>query len=501
MFDALKGNKLSILIIALIIGLACGLLIANVSGPSVKQTAQLTARVEEVIGEKDIRNAFIEVAGSVGPAVVSIYTETTRKVAMRGFPQGPRGGAFRNEFFEEFFKDFFRDYPEREYKQSGMGSGVIIDKEGYILTNEHVIGQADKITVALSDGREFQATVKGTDARSDLAVIKISASDLPVAELGDSDLIQIGEWVVAIGNPFGAMMRSPEPTVTTGVVSALHRSLPRRLPGHTDLIQTDAAINPGNSGGPLCDLNGRVIGINVAMFSQSGGYQGVGFAIPSNYVKESLGDLIEGKEILHGWLGVSVQDLTQDLADYFGIADRKGVLIAGVAEEGPAKKAGVKEGDVVTSFNAKKIKDVNELLRAVNLTRVGKTVKLEIVRDKKNITISTKIAERPSGIDKPTPVDAETEMGNAGPWRGITASTITEAIAQQLRLMDTAGVVVIDVEMASPANIAGMKKGDVIRGIGKKTIKTVEDFAEAVKSLKGDVLIRADRGYIIIKEK
>ena len=213
--------------------------------------------------------------------------------------------------------------PDRDYKQVGLGSGVIIDSSGYILTNQHVIDQADKIKVTLSDGREFKGEIKGQDARSDLAVIKIVAKDLPAVELGNSEKLRIGEWVVAIGNPFGFALEGAEPTVTVGVISALHRSLGKILSrnrDYTDLLQTDAAINPGNSGGPLVNLKGEVVGINVAIFSTSGGYQGIGFAIPINAAKRIISQLIAGKEVLYGWLGITIQDLTEDMAKYFGLS-------------------------------------------------------------------------------------------------------------------------------------------------------------------------------------
>ncbi|HDN85752.1 MAG TPA: trypsin-like serine protease, partial [Candidatus Omnitrophica bacterium] len=259
---------------------------------------------------RDLEEATIKVAEKVGKAVVSISTVVRKKMGRWEFEP-----PFEDEFFRRFFEEFFGEFP-RERKEIGLGSGVIIDKDGYILTNEHVIQGAEEIKVRLPDGREFKAEVKGVDKRSDLAVIKINAHNLPVAELGDSDNLKIGQWVVAIGNPFGFAIESPQPTVTVGVISALHRYLPRigkRERFYDDLIQTDAAINPGNSGGPLVDLNGKVIGINVAIITTSGGYEGIGFAIPINRAKRILGKLIRGEKILYGWLGITIQDLNEDL--------------------------------------------------------------------------------------------------------------------------------------------------------------------------------------------
>jgi len=501
MFKAFKEYKLLPLAITLLLVGVFGLLIVGVMNNSKKGITEPLPEAKVITGEVDIRNAFISAAKTVGPAVVSISTERTRKVGIRRFPMRPETSPFQDEFFKDFFKEFFKDFPEREYKQSGMGSGVIIDKEGYILTNEHVINGADKITVVLPDGREFNATVKGADSRSDLAVIKIDANNLPVAELGNSSLMQIGEWVVAIGNPFGFVMRSPEPTVTAGVVSALHRSLPRKLPGYTDLIQTDAAINPGNSGGPLCDLDGKVIGINVAIFSQTGGYQGVGFAIPINYAKDILKDLLEGKQILYGWLGVSVQELTKSLADYFGIDSQEGVLVAGVVEDGPAKKAGVVQGDVIKNFNGKKIKDVNELLRAINRTKVGDLVKLDLIRDKEELNLTVTIGERPTDIDKTVLGGEESGENLESSWRGARVTAITDEIASKLGFKDKTGVVVINLERGSSAFEAGLIRGDLIKEIDRRKIEDLESFVKIVETLKGDVLVQTERGYLIVKEK
>jgi len=503
MFKAVREHKILLSIIALIAGIVIGLVIAG--RPNLSKNGEAKPRIGKISGEIDIRNAFINVAETIGPAVVSIYTERTHKVGARRFQFGPQGSPFRDKFFDDFFKEFFRDTPEREYRQTGMGSGVIIDEQGYILTNEHVIRGADKITVALTDGREFEGTIKGTDPRSDLAVVKINSKDLPVAELGDSDLVQIGEWAVAIGNPFGFIMRSSEPTVTAGVISALHRSLPKRLPGYTDLIQTDAAINPGNSGGPLCDLNGNVIGINVAIFTQSGGYQGVSFAIPINYAKNILDDLLKGKKVLHGWLGVSVQELTDDLADYFGIEARAGVLIADLVEDGPAEEAGLEEGDVIVGFDGKKIKNVNELLRSINQARVGKKVKVGAVRSKRPITLSVVIGERPTEIDKDIIGEPEEKKGpeekKEVKWRGAVIISITDIIASQLGLKDKDGVVVVHVEPNTPASLAGLRKGDVIRELNRREIDGIDDFKKGIKSPEGDALIHTLRGYLVVKEK
>lgn len=370
--------------LALSIGLIVGILISIRLDRFDSITGQdITPQAASLEGF-DMEDAVIKVAALTGKAVVSISTERTSRVQGMRTPFG-ESPFDQNDPLRKFFEDFFGQVPEREYKQVGLGSGVIIDREGYILTNQHVVSEAEKITVTLPDGREFKGELKGQDVRADLAVIKINARNLPAAFLGDSNKLRIGEWVVAIGNPFGFALQSTEPTVTVGVVSALHRSLGRAVSidkDYGDLIQTDAAINPGNSGGPLVNLKGEIVGINVAIFSTSGGYQGVGFAIPINNAKRIIERLIEGKKILYGWLGVTVQDLTEDLAEYFGLADKNGALAVGVMESSPAQKAGLKEGDVIRKFDDKPVNNVRELLNLVNMTEVGRKIKIDLIREK-----------------------------------------------------------------------------------------------------------------------
>lgn len=445
-----------------------------------------------------IEDAVINVANTTGKAVVSISSEHTAKIKggkkqYFNYPFGGESPFGGDEYFRKFFEEFFGQMPEREYKQIGLGSGVIIDRAGYILTNEHVIADADKITVTLPDGREFKGEVKGRDARSDLAVIKINAVDLPFAALGDSDNVKIGQWVVAIGNPFGFALHNPEPTVTAGVVSALHRTLGRTIAAerdYNDLIQTDAAINPGNSGGPLVNLKGEVIGINVAIFSTSGGYQGIGFAIPVNNAKRIISRLIEGKKILYGWLGVTVQDLTEDLVKYFGLPEKEGVLVAKVLEEGPAQKAGIKESDVIKQFDGKAVKNVRELLSAVGKTEAGRLVKVTLIREKKELTLTAQIAERPENIEASSPETPE--PGKAGKnWRGLEVEN---------NIGEKSGVVIVNVEPSSVAEAAGLASGDIILEINKQPVKNVSDYNKLTQGLKGDVLVKTARGFFIIKE-
>ncbi|MDP3731931.1 MAG: PDZ domain-containing protein, partial [Candidatus Omnitrophota bacterium] len=340
---------------------------------------------------------------------------------------------------------------------------------------------------------------KGQDLRSDLAIIQINAGNLPAVSLGDSDNLKIGEWVVAIGNPFAFAMQNPEPTVTAGVISALHRSLGRALGrdrDYNDLIQTDAAINPGNSGGPLVNLKGEVVGINVAIFTTSGGYQGIGFAIPINNAKKIIAKLIEGKKITYGWFGVAVQDLTDELAKYFGLPDKKGALVVSVLENSPAQKAGIKESDIIKQFDNEAINNVRELLNAVGKAEVGGKVKVVVLRDKKEIGLKLEVGERPENLEEVTQLEAASSK-----WRGLTVKELTPDIASRLGVEEKKGVVVVDVEGGSPADEAAIIAGDVIQEINKEAVKNISDYQRITKALKADALVKLSRGYVLIKPK
>ncbi len=505
----------------LVLGLGAGLVIsAGFSLSSPAQSQQQANKPETTVANTGatfegfrMEDAVINVANSTGKAVVSITVEhvskTDERPGVRRFyfngpgsedQQSPFGG---NDPFRKFFDDFFGEMPEREYKQIGVGSGVIIDPQGYILTNQHVVDEADKITVVLPDGREFRGEVKGQDMRSDLAIVKINAKDLPVAVLGDSDNLKIGQWVVAIGNPFGLSMQNTEPTVTAGVISALHRTLGRTMGrdrDYSDLIQTDAAINPGNSGGPLVNLRGEIVGINVAIYSTTGGYQGVGFAVPSNAAKRIVTRLIEGKKIEYGWLGITVQDLSDDLAGYFGLAGKKGVLVAGVLKDGPADKAGMKKGDVLKQFDSQPVNSVKDLLSLVNKSEVGRKVKLTAIRDKKETVFDVVISARPQDKDLDNQGLSE-EQVQPGMWRGMTVADLDSNQARKFNLQSNEGVVVVDVKPGSSADSAGVVAGDLIIEVNRQKVKDMADFQKITSSLKGDCLVATLRGYLVIKEK
>lgn len=438
----------------------------------------------------------VRVAKIVGKAVVSISVESTEK--SRIFGMSPFGRGYPDDLFSQFFGDFFGNIPQRDFKRMGLGSGVIIDKEGYILTNYHVIEGADKIKVKLPDGRRFDGEVKGKDPRSDLAVIKIKAHNLPVAELGDSSRLSPGQWVMAIGNPFGFAIEGSKPTVTAGVISALNRDLGsfgRRERSYSDLIQTDAAINPGNSGGPLVDMKGKVIGINVAIVTTSGGYEGLGFAIPINKAKRILNKLINGEEVLYGWLGVSIQNLNQDLKSYFKLKEDKGAIVVSVLDPSPAKKAGLKEGDLIISFNGKTVDNVRSLVDMVGNSSPGTKINLGILRKDKIMDIEVVLGKRPvenAGVQ---------ESASKSGFRGMEVSDINQELRVRYRINEESGVVVTYVKPDSPADKAGIIPSDIILGVEGKVVNSRQGFLNAVKDLKGDCLIRTKRGFFVVKEK
>jgi serine protease Do len=456
-----------------------------------------------------LQSAFIRIAEHTGPAVVSISTEQIERVKQYfrvhpffGFGEGGEGGPF-----DDMFKQFYGDTPQQEFRRFGLGSGVLISQEGLILTNEHVVTDADKIKVTLFDGQEFDGTVKGTDPRTDLAVIKIDAKKkLPAAVLGNSETVRTGQWAIALGNPFGLMgvgvsnrALGSEPTLTVGVVSALNRQLPRQTRSDRDysgLIQTDAAINPGNSGGPLLNLQGEVIGINVAILSSSRGFEGIGFAIPVNKAKSILDDLIEGKRVVYGWLGIQIQDITPDVAEYYGVGEDQGVLIYQVLPESPAEKAGLKDGDILKSFDGEAIGHSRGLIDRVSSTKAGRRILVEILREGKRQTLTVEIGERP----------LDTEGAGAGAtaesWRGLRVGSLSgEQVPGRQLPQGLTGVVVLEIEAGSPAEESGLRPGDVINEINRIGIESVSDYTHAIRQVKGNALVRTNRGYVVVKDK
>lgn len=420
---------------------------------------------------KSLGQAFVEVAKKVQPAVVHIQTEKTISVRPDPFWFGDE--FFKGSPFEEFFKGF-RSPRERgkeyRHKQRGEGSGVIVDKEGYVLTNNHVIEGADRVKVRLNDGREFIATVKGRDTRTDLAVLHIKAKDLPVATLGDSDKLEVGEWAIAIGNPFGL-----EHTVTVGVISAKGRS-GLGTGTYEDFIQTDASINPGNSGGPLINIDGEVIGINVMIIWPG---QGIGFAIPINMAKQILSDLIKEGKVVRPWLGIRVQDLTADMAEQFQVKDREGVLVSQVEPGTGAEKAGLTSGDIIKTVDDKAVRNASELIKEIQKRKVGQKVRLGLIRDGKEMTLEVNLTAMP----EKTEIAMEKE--EAEEKMGARVQELNPQLASRYRISGVKrGVVVLSVEEGSLADEMGLQEGDVILEINRKKIETVRDFERAMKDAK-----------------
>jgi Do/DeqQ family serine protease len=426
---------------------------------------------------KSLGQAFVDVAKKVQPAVVNITTEKT--VTMRPWDR------FGEDFFKGSpFEDFFRGFgsprergKEYRHKQRSGGSGVIVDKEGYILTNNHVVEGVDKVKVRLNDGREFTAGVKGQDVRTDLAVLHIKAKDLPVAALGDSDKLEVGEWAIAIGSPFGL-----EHTVTVGVISAKGRS-GLGTGTYEDFVQTDASINPGNSGGPLINIEGEVIGIN-AMIIQPG--TGIGFAIPVNMAKQILNDLIKHGKVVRPWLGISAQDLTPEMVEYFKVKEKEGVLVGQVYPGTGAEKAGLSSGDIIKSVDDKLVKSVNELVKEIQKKKVDQKVKLSVIRDGKPMTIEVTTTAMPERAEIAKEKEEEEKMG-------ALVQELTPQLAARYRISGIKqGVLVISVENGSLADEIGLQEGDVILEINRKKIESTKDFERAMKDInleKGIVLL------------
>ena len=418
--------------------------------------------------------ALVEVAKLVTPAVVNISTSRVLK-GQEGFPLTP---FFEDPFFRRFFGDeFFRQFEvPRERREQSLGSGVIIDSNGYIVTNNHVISKADEIKVLLNDRREFKGKIVGTDPKTDLAVIKINAAGLPSIPWGDSSQLQVGELVLAVGNPFGLNQ-----TVTMGIISAVGRANVG-IADYEDFIQTDAAINPGNSGGALVNIRGELIGINTAIFTRSGGYMGIGFAVPSSMAKSVMESLKTKGKVVRGWLGVTIQEVNADLAKQFGLEDAKGALVSDVLENSPAEKAGVERGDVIIELDGKPVESASQLKNMVAQLTIGSKVDLTVVRDKKEKRLAVAIAEQPKEIAK---AGVEEEAGASKAMAGIEVHDLTPEIARRYGLSrGERGVVVTQVEPDSNADNAGIREGDLILEMNRSPVRNTGDYERIVSGLK-----------------
>ena len=401
---------------------------------------------------------------------------------MQGMPRPPEGlNPFGGTPFEDLFQDFFRSLPQQQMRPTqSLGSGVIISADGYVVTNNHVVEMADVVTVKLTDESEFQAEVVGTDPKNDLALLKIDANrPLPFAEMGNSDALRVGEWVVAIGNPFGL-----GGTVTAGIISARGRHIGQGP--YDDFLQTDAAINPGNSGGPLFDMNGKVVGINTAIFTRSGGSNGIGFAIPSNTAKTIVAQIKEHGRPIRGWLGVKIQTVTPDMAEALGIEKGKGALVTQVLEDSPAKRAGLKTGDLILEYNGRDIQKMVELPKFVAETPVGKTVPLSIYRDGEFLELQARIDELVEEGEKPVlPEDPQfTET------LGMNLMNLTDTLRAKFGIdSGQEGVLVFDVARGSPAHKAGIMSGDVIMRVNRAIVTKAKEAQKAIEADTGSSVL------------
>jgi len=423
---------------------------------------------------------FVEIAKSVKPAVVNIAASRSGKSG-----EGPHGSPLEDPFFRKFFGDEFfkrdRDAPQREPKERGQGSGVIVESNGLIVTNNHVVNKADEIRVFLSDKREFKGKLIGTDAKTDIAIVKIEATGLPTIPWADSDQLEVGEYVLAVGSPFGLTQ-----TVTMGIVSAVGRAS-MGIAEYEDFIQTDAAINPGNSGGALVNVRGELVGINTAIFSQSGGNMGIGFAVPSNLSRAIMDQLVKTGKVVRGWLGVAIQDLTPELASQFGITETKGVLVSDVMEESPAKKAGFERADVIVEYDGKPMDSPTHLRNAVAQTPIGKKVSVKLIRDKKPKTMDVTIVEQPKSLGQSGAEENKESAAPTGMLSDLEVRELNDELASRYGVKSSErGVVVVGVKSGSTAEEMGVREGDIILEVNRRAVTSLKSYGRAASGLAKD---------------
>ncbi len=485
-----ERSLLTMILIAVLIAFLWGVLLgerpASISPSHAKTVREERPKVMAQAPYPDFTALVEQLKG----AVVNI--RTTKKVEGAGRPFRHFGSPFGKEDpFKDFFERFFGDQMPKEFEQKGLGSGFIIDKDGYILTNNHVVAEADEIVVKLSDNEEFKAKVVGLDKSTDIALIRINAKrPLPVFKLGDSDALKIGEWVLAIGNPFGL-----EHTLTAGIISAKGRWIGSGP--YDNFLQTDASINPGNSGGPLFNLSGEAVGINTAIIS---GGSGIGFAIPINMAKDLLPQLKEKGRVTRGWLGVSIQPWKPGMAEKFDLETERGALIGDVKEGDPADKAGIRPGDVIVEVDEEEIKDSRDLLNVIARKHPGTKVEVKVLRAGKELAMMVTLGERPSELQARA-------FGRSIDERfGLTVQEITPGLAERFGISDQKGVIVSGVKPGSPAQRAGLRPGDIIREVERKRIENLKSYREALKDFKKEgVLLWIQRGkgslYVVLKLK
>ncbi len=453
-------------------------LLAIIGHPAVGAPAQDDETTAAVASVRQTGKAFTAVAKKAIPAVVFIQIEKTYVTRGTYRRYNDPFGFFGDEMLRRFYG---QTQPRRFRQVVGQGSGFLVSRDGYILTNNHVVGDADRIIVKLNDGRELEAKLIGTDPRSEVAVIKVEGNDFPYVELGDSSEIEIGEWCIAIGNPFGF-----SETLTAGVVSAKGRSN-IGIAEYEDFIQTDAAINPGNSGGPLLDIDGEVIGINTAIYSQSGGYVGIGFAIPINIAQAIMDKLVKNDgKIVRGYLGITFNrdDIDEDMAAYYGLDEPSGVLVAGVAKGSPADEAGIREGDVILEVNGEKMRNNSVLRNAFAFMNPGTKVKVELFRDKKEKTVTVEVGTYPE--DREASVIAKELLGKLG----MDVQELTPELARRLDYEPGSGVLVTSIENGGPAQQAGIHEGCLILSVNREQVTEVDELWDKLgEASKRDMLL------------
>ncbi len=471
-----QGFALGLAMLLLVLGSSLAFHTSFEKGPV---SPAATATVAPTDNPAQLSKDFEIVAKDVQGAVVNINTEQIIHNAGMQMED-----PFR-QFFggQDPFGSFFGQAPH-DMKQKSLGSGFLVDPSGYILTNNHVVDNASKIKVKLDDGRIMDAKVIGTDPQTDLAVLKINGSGFHTLQLTNSDQVQVGDWVLAFGSPFGL-----QNTMTAGIISAKGRVI--GAGPYDNFLQTDAAINPGNSGGPLVNLNGEVVGINTMIASENGGFQGIGFAIPSSMANQIYTQIVKNGKVTRGWLGVTIQSMTPELAKSFSIEPDRGVLIADVEANGPAAKAGLQSGDIILEYNGKQLHGANDLSLAVAESKVGVPANMKVLRNGKEMTMEVRVGERPTEMAQTSMSSGEHERGKLG----ITVENVTPESARQMKLSSSSGALVTEVQPGSPADDGGVRPGDVVKAVNQTPVNSASDLVAATQNLKsGDtVRLRVER--------